>query len=113
MAFGDVHNIEDRLKQIDDRILRIDFDHKKKRHHIIAWDSRELTEYIAFTVPAGQLNALTVLEFYRIRNGSYSAFDELRSWEAQKERDENRKLEEMAHSMADLLHKPLLQDAFG
>lgn len=113
MAFADLYNMEERLKQIDDRVMRIDFDMNKLRHNIIAWDPKEEDEYIAFTVPLGELDARVEYEFYRIRNERYNAFDELRKWEAMKEREENRKIEDMAHGMADVLYKPLLRDALG
>lgn len=113
MAFADIYHIEDRLKRIDNRILRIDFDHNKMRHSIIAYDDREHDEYIAFTVPLGQLDARVERELLRIRPGQYNAFDELREWEAKKEHDEEQRISEMAHSMADVLYKPLLRDAIG
>lgn len=113
MAFADVYNIEDRLKQIDSRVLRIDFDRYRKRHNIIAWDEKAYDEYIAFTVPLGELDARVEVEFYRIRNEQYNVFDELRAWEAKKERDEEIRIEDMSHSMADMLYKPLLRDALG
>lgn len=113
MAFADLYNIEDRLKQIDDRILRIDFDFNKLRHNVIAWDPKDEDEYVAFTVPLGELDARVEKDMYKIRNEQYSAFDELRAWEAKKERDEERRIEDMAHGMADLLYKPLLRDALG
>lgn len=103
MAFADIHNIEERLQQIDNRIIRIDFDKNKLRHSVIAWDNRDECEYIAFTVPHGQLDARVELEFYRIKNGSYNAFDEIRAWEAKKERSEERKIEDMALGMAENL----------
>lgn len=111
MAKYDVHNMEERLKRIDDRILRIDFDNNRKRHNIVAWDSRGEEEYIAFSAAPGELDARVEHEFYRIRNGNYNAFDELRAWEAQKERNDEKRIEENAAGMADVLYKPLLQDA--
>lgn len=113
MAFADIYNIEDRLKRIDSRIIRIDFDHKKMRHSIIAWDEQDHDEYIAFTVPLGQLDARVEQELLRIRPGQYNAFDELREWEAKKERERESKIEDMARDMADTLYKPLLRDALG
>ena len=114
MAVGDIHNIEERLNQIDPRIIRIDFDYHKERYKIIAWDEKEHCEYIAFTVPWGELDARVEREVYRIRpRPGYNPFDELRRMEEQKERDDERKIEDMARDMAETIYKPLLYDAFG
>lgn len=113
MAFADLYHIEERLQQIDSRILRIDFDYKKRRHLVIAWNEAERDEYVAFTVPYGQLDARVVEELNRIRPERYNAFDELRAWEAKKEREEEMKIEDMARNMGDMLYRPLLRDATG
>lgn len=111
MAIYDVHNMEERLKQIDSLILRIDWCTNRKRHNIIAWDARNNEEYIAFSAAPGELDARVEREFYRIRNGNYNAFDELREWEAKKELNEEKRIADTAAGMADVLYKPLLQDA--
>jgi hypothetical protein len=113
MAFGDVYNIEQRLQQIDERILRIDFDFGKMRHNIIAWDPHDEDEYIAWTVPWGELDARVEKDFIKIRSPRYNAFDEIRESEAKKERDEEKKMHEIAESMADVLYKPLMREVIG
>lgn len=99
MAFADIHNIEERLQRIDPRILRIDFDNNKLRHNVIAWDTKDESEYIAFTVPHGQLDARVEKEFYRISNSGYNGFNELREWEAKMEREKEKKITDMAIDM--------------
>lgn len=113
MAFADVYHIEDRLKQVDERIIRIDFDYRKRKHLVIGWDSKEHEEYLAFTVPLGELDCRVEHELYRLRPENYNAFDEIRASEAKKQRDEDQKISDMAHEMGDMLYKPLLKDALG
>jgi hypothetical protein len=113
MAFADIYNMQERLNRIDPRIIRIDFDFDKQRHNVIAWDAKEHDEYIAFTVPLGELDARVEKELYRIRPENYNVFDELRAFEAKREQEEDQRISEMAHGMADVLYKPLMRDALG
>jgi hypothetical protein len=113
MAQYDLYNIEQRLQELDPNILRIDFDYDRERHQIIAWDAYNKEEYIAMTVPWNELDARVVLHMQRINPERFNAFAELDKLNAIRERDQERKTEDMAHSMADMLYKPLLKDAFA
>jgi hypothetical protein len=82
------------------------------KHKIIAIDKQGV-EYTAMTVPLGQLDARVVHRMQEIDpKKGYRAFDEVERLTRQRERNEERKVEDMAHSMADMLHKPLIRDAF-
>ncbi|QHT61699.1 hypothetical protein GXP70_18110 [Paenibacillus lycopersici] len=110
MAQYDVHDIERRLREIDPKIIRIDFDHRRALHRIIAVD-RLGDEYTAWTVPLGELDARQEREAYRINPERYNAFDELRAAEAAKQRRQDAKVTDMATDMAENLissfsHKP-------
>lgn len=114
MAFADIYNMEQRLNQIDPRIIRIDFDSKRMRHKVVAWDEKNHEEYIAFTVPFGQLDARVEWDVYKSRpESSYDPFEEIRQSDIKKEREEDKKISDMAYSMADMLYKPLMRDATG
>jgi hypothetical protein len=112
MAQYDPYYIEERMRELNWRLRRIDWNDRAKRHEIIAVDAMN-QEYIAMTVKPGQLDdrVLTRLKEIDPTNG-YNPFRELEKWQKQKERDEERKVEDMAYGMADTLYKPLIQDAF-
>jgi len=112
MADYDLYNIEDRLKEIDSRILRIDFNYERERHEIIAWDDTNKVEYIAFTVPWGQLDGRVEEELRRIRPERYNAFEEWRQMEERRERAEEKKIEDLARDFAETFREPLIRDAF-
>jgi len=102
--------MERRLNQVDPRIIRIDFDHRRERHKIIAVDTTG-AEYTAWTVPWGELDARQEREAYRINPERYNAFEELRAAEEARQRREDRKITDMATDMADNMllsfrHKP-------
>lgn len=111
MAIFDLYNIEQRLQELDPNILRIDFDFASERHRIIAWDAKNKEEYIAMTVPWNELDARVVVHMQKINPTRFNAFAELDKMMLQREQAEEKKLEEMSHSMADMLYKPLLADA--
>ena len=111
MAIFDLYNIEQRLQEIDPNILRIDFNFDTERHQIIAWDAKNKEEYIAMTVPWKELDARVVVHMQKINPTRFNAFAELDKMMQHREREEEKKLEDMSHSMADMLYKPLLADA--
>lgn len=111
MAQFDLYNIEQRLQELDPNLLRIDFNFDTERHQIIAWDAKNKEEYIAMTVPWNELDARVVTHMQKINPTRFNAFAELDKLMMQRERAEEKKLEDMSHSMADMLYKPLLADA--
>jgi hypothetical protein len=113
MAEYDVYDIERRLKQYDDRILRIDFDHRRGLHRIICWDPIYYEEYTAMTVAAGQLDARVERRMMEINPKHFNAIADIDAARAQKERQDERKIEDMARDFADVFHKPLIRDAMG
>lgn len=111
MAQYDYYNIEQRLREIDENILRIDFDYKRERHKIICWDPYLREEYTAMTVPWNELDNRVVVDMMRMNPAKFNALDELQQMMIKREIEAGKKIEEMAHSMADMLYKPLLRDA--
>jgi len=111
MAFNDLYNIEDRLKEIDPNILRIDFDYDKQLHEIIAVDKLG-AQYVAMTVKHGELDARVIRRMQQIDPRKFNPFDEVMEWHRKKERSEEKKVEDMARDFAENLRKPLIQDAF-
>lgn len=110
MAQYDIHNMEERLQEIDPRIVRIDFNHARERHEIIARDNHG-AEYIAFTVPWGELDARVERELYRIRPERMNPFEEVRRAEERKQRAEDKKIHDMATDLVENIqssfrHKP-------
>lgn len=97
----DIYHIEERLQEVDPNILRIDFDPDTLRHEIVARDKAN-NEYVAMTVPLGKLDARVVERVKEIdpRRG-YNPFDDIEKWMNDKERRENRRIEDMARDMAD------------
>lgn len=113
MAQLDLYNIEERLREWDENILRVDWDARKLRHRIICRDERTGEEYIAMTVPLGQLDARVVNRMMEINpKRGYNPFHEIDRARAAKERRDEIRISEMAHGMADVLHKPLINHAF-
>lgn len=110
MAINDLYHIEDRLKEIDPNILRIDFNYDKKLHEIIAVDKLG-TQYVAMTVKHGELDARVLQRIQQIDPRKFNAFDEIGKWLHKKEIDEDKKVSEIARNMADTLRKPLIYDA--
>jgi hypothetical protein len=103
MAQYDLYNIESRLQQYDERVLRIDFDNRNGKHQIICWDPHFYEEYIAMTVPAGQLDARVERRMMEINPKHYNALEDIDQSLAEKERAEDSKIEDMARDMADNL----------
>jgi hypothetical protein len=108
---NDIYHIEDRLREIDHNILRIDFDYDREMHKVVAVDKMG-TQYTAMMVKHGELDARVVSKFQRIDPRKFNPFDEVDQWLQKKDRDDEKKIEDMSRNMADLLHKPLIQDAF-
>lgn len=113
MAEFDPHEIERRLMEYDDRVLRISFDHGRGLHRIICWDNSCQEEYVAMTVPAGQLDARIEREMMKINPNHFNALAYIDDARAAKERREERKVEDMARDFADNFHKPLVRDYTG
>lgn len=111
MGFNDIYHIEERLKEIDPNILRIDFDYDKQVHEIIAVDKLG-AQYVAMTVKHGELDARVLKRMQEIDPRKFNPFDELEKWQVQKERAEQRKVEDMARDFVDTFHAPLVRDAF-
>ncbi|HBS46285.1 MAG TPA: hypothetical protein DEA91_20765 [Paenibacillus sp.] len=112
MADYDYYNIEPQLQELDPNILRIDFDYRTEKHRIMCWDPYLKEEYIAMTVPWKDLDSRVVTHMRRINPTKFNAFDELEQNMILREIEQEKKIEEMAHSMADMLYKPLLKDAY-
>ena len=113
MADYDYYNIEQQLQELDPNILRIEFDYSRERHKIICFDPYLKEEYIAMTVPWKELDSRVVTHMRRINPTRFNAFAELDQLMIMREIEQEKKIEEMAASMADMLYKPLLADAFG
>lgn len=113
MADYDYYNIEPQLQELDPNILRIDFDYDSEKHRIICWDPYLKEEYIAMTVPWKELDSRVVTHMRRINPTRFNAFDELDQMMIKREIEQEKKVEEMAQSMADMLYKPLLKDAYA
>lgn len=113
MAEYDVHDIERRLQAYDDRILRIDFNHRRGTHQIICWDPINHEEYISMSVPAGQLDARIEYKMMEINPKHYNAIEEINEWQATRDRHQENKMSDMARDMADTFWQPLLKDATG
>lgn len=104
MAFADIYNIKQRINQIDPRMIRIDWDEKRLLHKIIAWDRFDEEEYVAFTVPHGELDARVERDVYRLNPERYNVMEELRKMAEEKQRREDSKISDMAHDLADNLY---------
>lgn len=113
MAIYDYYNIEQQLQEMDPNILRIDFNYSTERHQIICWDGKLKEEYIAMTVPWNELDSRVVTHMRRINPTRFNAFDELDQMMLLREIEQEKKIEEIARGMADVLYKPLLKDAFA
>lgn len=113
MAEFDPHEIERRLMEYDDRVLRIDFDHRRGLHRIICFDTFLQEEYIAMTVPAGQLDARVEIEMMKINPNHFNALEYIDKARADKERRDDNKVGDMARDFAELFHKPLVKHATG
>lgn len=111
MAKYDVYDIERRLREFDDKILRIDFDERQGMHRIMCWDPVNKEEYIAMSVPAGELDVRVERRMMEINPAHFNALAEFDRMKAERERAQDQKIEDMAYNMADMLYKPLLQDA--
>ncbi|OAS19248.1 hypothetical protein [Paenibacillus oryzisoli] len=110
MAINDLYYIEDRLKEIDPNILRIDFDYDNLKHQVIAVDKLG-TQYVAMTVKHGELDARVVRRIQQIDPRKFNPFDDIGKWLHKKELDEDKKVNEIARGMAETLRKPLMHDA--
>lgn len=113
MARFDVYHMEERLMAIDENIVGIMWNDKKERHEVMAVDARNEL-YIAFTVKHGELDGRweQELRYLNPRRG-YSAWKDLeKSW-AEKERQDDKKIADMARDFADHLYQPMLRDAYG
>ena len=109
-AFADIYHIEERLKELDSNILRVDFDWRSMRHHIICTDGHE--EYTAMSVPLGELDSRVVRRMQEIdpRRG-YNPFREIDEANALKERRQDAEISDISRGMADVLYKPLMNHA--
>lgn len=103
MAQYDLYDIERRLQQYDDRILRIDFDNRRGFHQIICFDPVLHEEYIAMSVPAGELDARVERRMQEINPKHYNALEDIDQSLTAKARVEEKKIEDMARDMADNL----------
>lgn len=113
MAEFDVHDIERRICEYDPRIRRIDFNHKRGMHRIIGYDHTVDEEYIVMTVPAGQLDARVERRIMEINPDHFNALEDIDAARVERERREERKVEDMARDFADVFHKPLVRDYTG
>jgi hypothetical protein len=111
MAIYDVYNIEQRLQEYDDRVLRIDWNDRRKMHHIICWDPILYEEYTAMTVPGGQLDQRVLYRMMEINPKHFNALEDIDKANEQKERNDEKKVEDMAYAIGDMLHKPLVNHA--
>lgn len=110
MAQYDIYHIEERLKEWHPAVLRIDWD--VNQHKIIMKDARD-KEYTAMHVPFGHLDARVIHRMMEINpERGYSPFDEIDRNIRQRERDQERKIENIAYDMANTLHRPLIEDYF-
>lgn len=113
MAQYDVYDIERRLQEYDSRVLRIDFNESRGVHYIICWDPIVQEEYSAMTVPAGQLDARVERRMMEINPNHFNAINDIDQHRANKERADERRVEDMARDMADTFYKPLIKDYMG
>lgn len=110
MAQYDVYHIEERMKAWNPLIQRIEW--KDEQHKIIAKDALG-SEYIAMSVPHGQLDARVVYRMMEINpERGYNPFDELDRHFDERERKENRRIEAMAADFADNFRRPLIENYF-
>lgn len=112
MALYDVYHIEERLREWHPAVLRIDFEERRKIHKVIMKDARG-QEYTAMHVPLGELDARVIHRMMEINpERGYRAFDEINRNIRQREREQERKIEDMAYDMAETLRRPLIEDYF-
>lgn len=112
MSQYDLYYIEDRLKQWHPAVLRIDFEEQRKIHKVVMLDARG-QEYTAMHVPLGELDARVIQRMMEINpERGYKAFDEIERNIQQREREQERKIEDMAYDMAETLRRPLIEDYF-
>lgn len=111
MALFDIYNIESRLREWDENVLRIDFDEGRGLHKVVCKDKLGL-EYVAMTVPVGKLDARVVHRMMEINpKRGYNPFDEIDQATEQREQASEKRIGDMAHSMADMLYRPLMNHA--
>lgn len=111
VAKYDVYHIEERLKSWNPNVVRIDWDADREVHKIICQDAFK-KEYVGMTVPFGKLDARVIHRMMEINpERGYNPFNELDDWFNKKDREDDHKMAEMAYGMADVLRKPLLNDA--
>jgi hypothetical protein len=101
MALYDPYYIEERLKEYDPNIRRIDFDPRRGLHRIVCWDPYVEEEYIAMTCKAGELDARVYNRMREINPSHFNALEEIQRAQAEKEREEERKINHMAQDWAD------------
>jgi hypothetical protein len=112
MAQYDVFDIERRLKEYDP-CLRIEWDPEDCVHEVIYRNPVTTQDEIVMTVQPGQLDARVerrVKEIDRMRG--YDPFKEIQKALDERDREQERKIEDLAYDMANTIRRPLIEDAF-
>jgi hypothetical protein len=104
MTQHDIYYIDERLKAYDPN-LRVEWDSRKRVHRVIYHND------LVMIVPEGKLDARVYdrIRWIDRRNG-FNPFQYVRNELDKRDRTQEKKVEHMAQDMADMLHRPLVEN---
>jgi hypothetical protein len=104
MAQHDVYYIDERLQEYDPN-LRVEWNPRKRIHQVLYQNEPVMA------VPEGKLDARVYHRIVEIdRRNGFDPFKTVDQWLVHRDRQEEKKVEHMAQDMADMLHRPLVEN---